>query len=111
MLRSARGLGASVSVALGGVGSVGLLSAAVLARLVVSDEAAWTTRVNTCGPEPAASVPMLTVMVPLAPAAVPSVRVQPAGRASDTKVAPAGRGSLSTTLWASEGPGLATVMV
>src|SRR4051812_16334419 len=103
MVRLASGLGVSVSVALGGVGSVGLVTVAVFARLVFSDEAVCTTRVNTWLPEPAASVPRLAVRVPLAPTAMLSVRVQPDGRLSDTKVVPAGSGSLSTTLWASDG--------
>src|SRR5437763_290779 len=111
MVRLARGLGVSVSVALGGVGSVGLLAVPSFPTRRSSDLAAWTTSVNTWLPEPAASVARIAVMVPLAPTAVTSVRVQPAGRASDTKVTPAGSGSLRTTLWASEGPGLATVIV
>src|SRR2546425_675291 len=110
MVRLASGLGVSVSVLVGGVGSVGLLRVAVLARLLLSAAAVWTTRVNTWLAEPAASVARVAVMVPLAPTAVLSVRVQPAGRVTDTKVVPAGNGSLITTLWASEGPGLAAVM-
>src|SRR4051794_12327737 len=107
MVRLASGLGVSVSVLLGDTGSVGLVTVAVLTRLPVIEAAVWTTSVNTCDPEPAVKVASEAVMVPLAPTAVVSVRVQPAGRVSDTKVTPVARGSLSTTLWASAGPGLA----
>src|SRR5947209_3782216 len=104
MVRLASGLGVSVSVALFGVGSVGLVAEAVFTRLVLMVEGVCTTSVNTWLPEPAVSVPRVAVMVPLAPTAVESVRDQPAGRVKETKVTPAGSGSLSSTLWASEGP-------
>src|SRR5207302_1170513 len=105
--KSACGLGVSVSLPslLPGVGSaVALEIVAVLVRLPATLESTWTTSVKTCAEAPAASVGKVAVMVPLAPTAVPSVRVQPAGKASDTKVVPAGNGSLSSSDCASLGP-------
>src|SRR5438876_841504 len=111
MVRFASGSGVSVSVALGGVGSVGEDTDAVLLRMPVSEAAVCMTSVTTCGPAPAARVPMSALNVPLAPTAVLSVRVQPFGRESDTNVVPAGSASLKTTLCASDVPGLPTVIV
>ena len=68
---------APVQVADVRVGSVGEETEAVLLKSAVSAEAVLTTNVNTWGPEPAGSVPMSAVMVPLAPTAVMSVRLQP----------------------------------
>src|SRR5947199_53567 len=98
IVRFASGFGVSVSVALGATGSVGLLTVAVLTRLPVNAEAVWITNVNTCGPEPAASVASDAVRVPLAPTVVVSVRVHPVGTVSETKVVPTGSGSLNTTV-------------
>src|SRR5438105_3650031 len=102
MVRFASGLGVSVSVALGDTGSVGLDTVAVLTRLLASEEIVLTTSVNTCGAEPAASVPISAVIVPLAPTAVALLGALPICAISDTKAVPAGNGSLSTTLCASE---------
>src|SRR5437764_205127 len=112
--RSAIGLGESVSALalLPGVGSgVALAMVAVLVRLPRTLELTWMTRVIPCAGAPATSVGRVAVIVPLAPTAVASVRVQPAGKASDTKVVPAGNGSLRSSVWASLGPVLLTVTV
>src|SRR5437763_1299880 len=90
---------------------VALLTVAVFVRLPGRLALTWTTSVNTCAAAPAARPGAVAVTVPLAPTAVASVRVQPAGRARDTKVVRAGRGSLSSKLWASLGPALVTAMV
>src|SRR5947208_1092831 len=114
ILRSACGLGVSVSLPLllPGVGSaVALETLAVLVRLPKKPEPTWITSVKTCAGAPAARVGRVAVRVPLAPTAVLSVRVQPVGRDSDTKVVPTGRASLSKRDWASLGPAVLTVMV
>src|SRR4051794_414768 len=105
--RSACGAGVSVSVAvlLPATGSgVVLEIVAKLARLPVKPEPTWITTVNVWVGAPATRVDCVAVRVPLAPTAVVSVRVQPAGRVTDTKVVPAGRASLSSKDWASLGP-------
>src|SRR4051812_45763167 len=111
MVRLAWGLavGVSVSVLLGATGSVGLDTVAVLLRLPVRRALVLKTSVKTCGPEFATRVPIFAVIVPLAPAAVVSVRDQPLGRLNDTNVVPAGSASLKTIFCASDGPVLATV--
>src|SRR5438552_886633 len=101
--RSALGLGVSVSgpALLPGVGSgVALEMVALLARLPVKPEPTWRTSVKVCAAAPATKVGKVAVIVPLAPMAVASVRVQPPGNAKDTNVVPAGRASLSSKLWA-----------
>src|SRR5258706_584305 len=82
MVRLASGSGVSVSVLLSGVGSVGLLTVAVLTTSVVKEAAACTISVNTWAPSVGASVVRVAVIVPFAPAPVLSVRVQPAGTVS-----------------------------
>src|SRR5947209_5630409 len=65
MVRLASGLGVSVSVLLGGDGSVGLVTVAGWTRLPVMAGAVGTTSLNTAKPEQAVNVPRLAVMVPL----------------------------------------------
>src|SRR5207302_819732 len=102
----------SPPVLLPGVGSgVALETVAVLLRLPAKPDGTWITSVNTCAGAPAVRVGRVAVMVPLAPTAVASVRVQPAGKASETKVVPTGSASLSKRAWASLGPLLLTVIV
>src|SRR5947208_618943 len=61
---------------------------------------------------PAARVTRVQVTVPGLPAAgVVQPKVGPLVWVRDTKVVPAGRTSVRLTLWASEGPAFATVMV
>ena len=69
-----------------------------------------TTRVKTCGPEPAASNGLVQVMVPVPPTAG-IVQVNPGGEERDWKVVPVGMVSVRVTLAASEGPLLVTVIV
>ena len=113
--RSALGAGVSESVAelFPGVGSLVVVEiVAVLSRLVVRLEATFKTIVKTCDAAPATRVGRVAVMVPLAPIAVLSVRVQPAGTVMEFKVVPVGRMSLNVNPCASLGPlVLLTVMV
>src|SRR5947207_1947735 len=95
--RSARGLGVSVAPPLllpGGGSGVALETTAVFARLPAKPDETWMTSVNTWAGAPATRVGLVAVMGPLAPTAVASVRVQPAGKASETNVVPTGRASL-----------------
>src|SRR5579862_2860178 len=113
MERSASGAGVSVSVLelLAALSSgVGLAIVDVLARLAVRLELTGTTSVKICGAAPAASDGCVAVIFPFAPTAVLSVRVQPAGKASETKVVPRGSASLIVKACASLGPALLTVM-
>src|SRR5438094_359354 len=74
-----------------GVGSgVALESIAVLVRLPTTPEPTWRTSVNACAGAPPVRAGRVPVTVPLAPTAVLSVRVQPAGYASATKAEPVG---------------------
>src|SRR5438876_639979 len=106
------GVSVSAPLLLPGVGSgVALEMTPVLVRLPLKPEPTWMTSVNTCAGAPAGRVGRVAVMVPLAPTAVVSVRVQPVGKASDTKVVRAG--SAFPTRRSSDllGPLLLTVMV
>src|SRR5262245_22491010 len=69
-----------------------------------------TTRVNVCGPLPAASVVRALITIPVQPT-VGVVFDQPAGEVSETNVVPAGIASVSFTVWASLGPALFTTIV
>src|SRR5947207_762140 len=101
-----------VEASLLGSGS-GVVVALVLhdALPIFTSELTWTTRVNVAL-APAARLERVSVTVPLEPTeGVDEPKDGPLPCASDTKVVPAGSGSLTATPCASLGPVLLTVTV
>ena len=96
-----------------GVGSVVVLDTVAVFVIVVPvgvPAVTFTTTVKILD-APAASVGLVKVRVPVPPLGTESVRVQPAGVVTDTRVVFAGTASESDRLCASLGPLLVTVIV
>src|SRR5438067_167394 len=89
---------------LGSVSVVAVVPVAVLDSPLVTPELTCTTRVKEAL-APAARLERVSVTAPLAPTAgVDDLKDGLLTCVSDTKVVPAGSGSLTETLWASLGP-------
>src|SRR5438128_139998 len=111
MVRLAKGAGVSVSGLLGGVGSVGLSTVAVLTRFPSREAAAWIVIYTLSLPDALPILAIDAVTVPVPPKATPSVRVQVAGTTSDTSGVADGRSSVTFAACASDGPVFDTVIV
>src|SRR6266550_8385372 len=96
---------AAVSELLAAFGSVVVLEALAVFEIGEdADAVTLTTSVKVC-PAPAARVARVQLTVPAAPTAgVVQTKAAPDPWLSETKVVPAGKVSLSATVWASDGP-------
>src|SRR5262249_45898939 len=100
-----------VEVLLAGFTSAVAADTPAVLLIEVPPDAGWTTRVKLADC-PAVRVPTVPITVPPLPTGgVVKLKAGPAVWVSETNVAPAGRGSISPTPWASLGPLLATVSV